>query len=389
MLTSCRLDSRQRKKRHTEELEEEKKHWTEENCSIKTELKELREQFEHLLIEHQGLQSLNSHLNHQVQSLENEKEEMITQHTLESGELRKKISVLKDQLESNPLTHPSHSSDYADFASELEGLNMSSDGGDWTAWVTEFDVDQPQPPPVQHKPHSNETTLVVGQRRKDTLFSDVPDKQMVSGSFLLLFLLYGAFVATRATSSAPIPPMSDEYRHEAALILNHVLDDDGGIQQSSVAMLQGATGIQQVASWAQPSNTQPQARPAFSVPANADNLNRVTQRILTPSKQQEAEAAFSMTPALYNSMVSSDFTRRTYESTEENGEAPTKNTRKSLAELVRANREESDRGSSMAEVYTRSLMWDRIPTEVVQEFKRMVSGCHSDGDHEVKTEYNE
>jgi hypothetical protein len=387
MLTFYRLDSRQRKKRHTEELEEEKKHWTEENCSLKNDLKELREQFDSLLLDHRRIQGVNQQLNHQVQSLEMEKEEMITQHTLESGDLRKKIGILKEQLASSPITHPSHSSDYADFASELEGLNMGSNG-DWTTWVTEFDVDEPQPPPVQQKQPATETTLVVGQRRKDTLFSDVSDKQTVSGGFLLLFLLYGAFVATRATGSTPIPPMSDEYRQEAALILENVLADDGSVQQSSVAMLQGATGIQQVASWAQPSNAQ-QARPAFSVNANADNLNRVTQRILTPSKQQEAEAAFSMTPALYNSMVSPEFTRRTYESNEENGEAPTKSTRKTLAELVRANREESDRGSSMAEVYTRSLMWDRIPNDVVQEFKRMVSGCRSDSDHEIKTEYNE
>ena len=30
------------------------------------------------------------------------------------------------------------------------------------------------------------------------------------------------------------------------------------------------------------------------------------------------------------------------------------------------------KGQSAAEVYTRSLLWDRIPTEVVHEFKRMV-----------------
>jgi hypothetical protein len=380
LLTSYRLDSRQRKKKHTEDLEEEKKHWTERNCSLETDMKDLRMQFEGLLQENQTLRSINQNIEHQIQGLQNEKEEMLTKHTLESGELRRKITVLREQLESNPVSAQSNQSDYTDFATELEGLNMNPEG-DWVNWVTDFDLDQPQQ--LQPKPPSVEKALVVGQRRKDTLMPDVSEKQMVPGGFLLLFLLYGAFVATRATGSTPVPPMSDEYRAEAHMILNHVLEDDAGIQQSSMAMLQAA-GVQQV-DWSQASSTQ-NPHPAFSQPANAGGLNALTQQMLTPSKQQEAEAAFSMTPAQYNSMTSADFTRRSFEApNEDTSRGQEKSTRKSLAELVRANREENQRGGNMAEVYTRSLMWDRIPAEVVQEFKRMIST----DENEIKVEYEE
>jgi hypothetical protein len=387
LLTYNRLDSRQRKKKHTESLEDEKKAWTERNVQLETDMKELNVRFEGLLRETQNLHSINQTLEHQVQSLQNEKEEMISKHTLESGELRRKISVLRDQLESSPASQPSHPSDYTDFATELEGLNMSSEG-DWSNWVTDFaDVEHSQA--VQSKSNGAETTLVVGQRRKDTLMSEVSDKQMVpGGGFLLLFLLYGAFVATRATGSAPLPPMSDEYRAEAEMILNNVLDDDTGVQQSSMAMLQavGSGNVQQV-NWPAPSNTQSGSRPTFSQPANAGGLNTLSQRLLAPSKQQEAEAAFSMTPAQYNAITSGDFSRRSYENNEEN--ARSKGTRKPLAELIRASREEDPQGSNMADVYTRSLMWDRIPTEVVQEFKRMVSRCPSVDEQDIKAEFDE
>lgn len=45
--------------------------------------------------------------------------------------------------------------------------------------------------------------------------------------------------------------------------------------------------------------------------------------------------------------------------------------RRNLAETLAAMREEG-KGETAAEVYTRSLLWERIPSEVVHEFKRMV-----------------
>ena len=36
-----------------------------------------------------------------------------------------------------------------------------------------------------------------------------------------------------------------------------------------------------------------------------------------------------------------------------------------------------NKGESAADVYTRSLLWDKIPTEVVREFKRMVEESSS------------
>jgi hypothetical protein len=40
--------------------------------------------------------------------------------------------------------------------------------------------------------------------------------------------------------------------------------------------------------------------------------------------------------------------------------------------------QERARGESAAQVYTRSLLWDRIPSEVVMEFRKMVAESGSD-----------
>jgi hypothetical protein len=45
--------------------------------------------------------------------------------------------------------------------------------------------------------------------------------------------------------------------------------------------------------------------------------------------------------------------------------------RRNLAETLAAMREQN-KGDSAAEIYTRSLLWDKIAPEVVHEFKRIV-----------------
>jgi hypothetical protein len=141
-------------------------------------------------------------------------------HTLETAELRHKISVLRDQLESTPPAAPFHPSDYADFATELENLNMGSDG-DWSNWVTGFtEVEANQDAQLKA---SAETTLVIGQSRKDTLMSDVPEeKPSVAGKVIQLFNLVGALIAARPTTAPPT--MSPEYQAEGQIIVDHVLN---------------------------------------------------------------------------------------------------------------------------------------------------------------------
>jgi len=338
-------------------------------------MKDMQEQYESLVRDHQNMSAYVQELHHTVAKLENEKEDIVMKHTLETTNLRKKISVLKHELEHAP---PPPQSEY-NFTSELEALSMNPDG-DWSNWMADF----PELDDMKPSQAGPESTVVVGQRRRaDTLVPEVTDKQMVSSSFLFLFLLYGAFVASRASSSTTVPPMAPEYRAEAQTILNQVLHENTATQNAAMTQMHD---INTVVSWIQPTPAQPNHAPVFSPRANANphsvpsTLDALTNQVLTPTKAQEAEEAFNLTPAQYNSLTSMDFTQHSYQ--QRPPVESTKPRNPSFTELLEARRK-ATMPETAAEVYTRSLMWQRVPPEVVLEFRKLVSSTE-DEDHDPK-----
>jgi hypothetical protein len=300
-------------------------------------------------------------LSGQVEDLMIEKERLIADHTLESGELRRKITVLKEQLESVPVNQaPQAPSEFTEFTNDLD---MDGEWGNNFGWIN----DAPEEP--AQKPRGPETTLVVGQGRKDS--PDEPRSTFGGLPFTLpiIFGLVGALVASSGSSTALSQiKLPDAYRAEATSIIQNVLSEP---QPSAGAGLQASQAGQQAPAPSMPAWVQsdgaalPKAGLRDVRPSSA--LESLTARLVTPSKRQEAEAAFSMTPAQYNSLTSSDFTRRDFAAPSEDDGEPRG---KSLSERLR-NRASKD--PATADVYTRSLLWDRIPSDVVQEFKRIVA----------------
>jgi hypothetical protein len=78
ILTTDSFDSRQRKKQHSERLEDEKEPYTVLIEGLEEQLSELTRRNEQLLLE---------------------KEEMIRSHAIETGELRKKVVVLTEHVQ--------------------------------------------------------------------------------------------------------------------------------------------------------------------------------------------------------------------------------------------------------------------------------------------------
>ena len=83
------------------------------------------------------------------------------------------------------------------------------------------------------------------------------------------------------------------------------------------------------------------------------------------SKSQEADQAFLLTVAEYNALT-------TPSALHQNGRhaGETNATRRNLADSLAALRKETI--GDAAEVYTRSLLWEQIPAEVVKQFKELV-----------------
>jgi hypothetical protein len=338
---------------------------------MQSELDTMREAMETLQMENEELNKTVCTLSGQVEDLMIEKERLIADHTLESGELRRKITVLKEQLESGPINPaPAAPSEFAEFTNDLD---MDGEWGSNFGWMN----DAPEEP-AQTKPRGPETTLVVGQGRKDA-----PEERSAFGglpfTLPLIFGLVGAFVASSGSSSSLSNiKLPDAYRVEATNIIQNVLSDP----QPSGAALQASQAGEKAPAPSMPAWVQSDGAALLKNglrdlrPASA--LESLTAKLVTPSKEQEAEAAFSMTPAQFVSLTSSDFTRRDFAApSDEDDEMPE---RKSLSERLRNRANKTPN----ADVYTRSLLWDRIPSEVVQEFRRIVR--LSDDDSMVKEE---
>jgi hypothetical protein len=340
---------------------------------MQSEMDALRAEMDSLQMENEELNKTVCTLSGQVEDLMIEKERLISDHTLESGELRRKITVLKEQLESVPVNPaPQAPSEFAEF----NDLDMDGEWGNNFGWIN----DAPEEP--AQKPRGPETTLVVGQGRKDS--PDEPRSAFGGLPFTLplIFGLVGAFVASSGSSSALSQiKLPDSYRAEATSIIQNVLSEP---QPSSGAAMQPSQAGQQAPAPSMPAWVQSDGAALLKGGLRdvrpTSQLESLTARLVTPTKRQEAEAAFSMTPAQYNSLTSSDFTRRDFTApSEDDGEAPA---RKSLSERLRSRA--SKAAPANADVYTRSLLWDRIPSEVVQEFRRIVR--LSDDDEMVKEE---
>jgi len=371
MLTHLRsLDSRQRKKLRAEELENENKKWTDRINLLEEEMHKMALQIENHVQEKEQLMRERVQFQEQMQEMTWEKENMVQDHTLETGELRKRIGILAERLENTESGMPSQpgSADYNDFTNEMGGLTM--DPSDWDFLVNDFVMDSDA---AQQKPQ--ETSLVLAPKKKDAV---VEDEKPIASGILMLLLLCGAWVATKSTSSStpniPLPHLSDDVRATSALVLNNIMKDAGLPPAQATS---ATSGMEPAVS------SVPQARhvsfagPGFTSAAaqSNDRLGSISNKLVNPTKDQEAEAAFSLSVAQYNS-ITSDPTQSVYSTSPSDDELMTPETsqssrRRGLADSLKAMRDDA-KGDSAANVYTRSLLWDRIPSEIMHEFQRMV-----------------
>ncbi|KAF2634669.1 hypothetical protein P280DRAFT_538341 [Massarina eburnea CBS 473.64] len=346
------LDSRQRKKKHTEELEEEKKAWTEKYCALQDDFSSLRLEYDNLLAEKETWRREHLEAHHLVNQLQFDKEELVRTHTLESGELRKKVSVLTERLEcATTNTSIAPSSTFTDFTSDMDNLHMGNSEWDNYIFVNDFVSDEQTPGQQQ------EQSLSLVPRAKEE------DKPVASG-LLLMLLLCGAFVASKSAGANP-PPIPRIIFKDAGVA--PTLTEQGVVANRVSMMEPSPSGV----NWPKPSMSGSDISGL-----TGSTLDQLHNQLTATTKEQEHEQLFSMTPAQYNSMTSLDYTRTRYSIHSDDYSDPLSPTsqpshRRNLAETLAAMREQS-KGDSAAEVYTRSLLWDKLAPEVVIEFKRMV-----------------
>jgi hypothetical protein len=350
---SSSLDSRQRKKQHTERLEEEKKHYTSIISELEESVHELRIREHELRTEKDSWTATQQRYKQYVDNLIMEKEEMVRCHTLETADLRKKNAILIEQLqrlESTAMSAaPSSTGFSADF-SDFDNLTMESSSWENFSMANDF--------PIESEPSTSTQMAVVPKPAK--VMGKDEDKTTASG-FLLMLLLCGAWVASRGPTLSPsaLPVMPEEMRVASATMLDHIYKDAGIQPQDVPCAIQHTTEAPSTTSRSERKTT----LTAFEI-ASLSNipLDTLHHQLTAPSETQLREQAFSLTPSQYNQLSSDgDYAPKAVEF------RSGRNIHNVLAAVRTANK------GSAADIYTRSLMWDKVPKEVVKDFARMIA----------------
>ena len=365
------LASRQRKKKHTEDLEVKEKGYTQQITLLENKLSDLTIEREHRERERQMVHQRLQEAQRIIDTVHEEKRELIRKHTEETSILRKRIQVLADQLDAIPapiMSAAPSSTGFTDFNAEMEALNMGPH--DWDNFIFANDLrndDQgfsfdlgPEPtgqPSARNQMATVNTVAPPAPKRP----SDSTVDQASASGLLFMLLLCGAFVASKPPSASfsDLPKMPPDVRAAAPKILNNLLSE------SNVPSTYGrGHSMTDVAPEPIPSSHH------LHTPSRTSRLDRLHRSLTSPTKQQEIDQAFSLTTAQYASMTNIDFPMHNNPPLAiHSGNVP--QPRRNLAEAL-TTMEEEHRRNSKAEVYTRSLLWDQIPTDVVKQFKEMV-----------------
>jgi hypothetical protein len=360
-----RLQSRQRKKKHTEDLETKEKGYTHQVTMLEQQLAELNIERDNLARDRQILVHRTQEAERIIESLHMEKRDMLMKHTEETSSLRKRIQVMTDRMDENPApamsANPS-SSGFSEFNAEFDTLNIGPH--DWDNLLFSSDTNNLVPEDFAFGQQSMSPIKPATLGKKASTATIVPAKkvnensneQPIASSLLFMLLLCGAFVASKPSSSATseLPKMPPDVRAAAPTVLSNLLADTNpsGHQQQLRAAMQSF----------------PEPMPSDVPQMNSRGVNKLDQlhhHMISPSKQQSDEAAFAMTQAQYASLMDIGSTT---DADRMNGQIHP--ARRNLAEVL-ANAQTAD-PSNKADIYTRSLLFEQIPADVVKQFKEMV-----------------
>lgn len=350
-----RLDSRQRKKLHTEKLEEEKKQFTQVISELEDALQNMKMQEAEHLREKREWMAANQQIKQYIDGLHMEKDELIRVHTLETADLRKKNNILKETVEKleqqlkSPAAHTASQEfyEFGDMAVDTEGWGDFTMGHGISADMGQASVRQAHPLAVSDKSPEKAPT------------ADYP----FSWNAFYMCLLFGAFIASnsRSVSTHFVPQLSDEYREESANVLKAVLSSAPPelSQRDNQAM-------------AAPSGTAPLpatisgAEMAGMTSGPSSSLDELHNTLAMPTEQQEREQVFALNADQYNTLTTLDDTSLDYKP-----QHPS-NLQQALAAMRNNAAQNKMQNRATSDVYTRSAMWDRVPEKVIRDFRRMV-----------------
>ena len=304
-----------------------------------------------------------------VDNLLIEKEELVRCHTIETGDLRKRNAILSEQIqriESTAMsTAPSSTGFSADF-SDFDHLTMDSSPWDNFSLANDFSIETD---------NSTSNSMMNEAKRSKPVVKE--DDKIAASGFLLMLLLCGAWVASRGpvASSYALPTMSDDMRAASATVLNHIYKDAGVQLKEIPCATQQAMEVLPCDS--RPLKARKTTLSAFEI-ASLSNapLETLHHQLTAPSKGQLQDQAFSLSSIQYNELSS--------DGGHDQQHAPMYHKHRNIGDALAAIRGAQE--GSAADVYTRSILWDKVPKDVVRDFARKVAETTNDAQASWKSE---
>ena len=277
-------------------------------------------------------------------------EETVRRHTLETTELRKKISFLSEEVQRRevaPLSAPATSTTFSNSFSDFNPVTMSG-SPQWD----DFTFVNSSSAMGADLPKSADSALSARQR--DVKPHAKEDEPAVTG-LLLMLLLCGAWVASSSGSGKPatVPEMPEDVRAASAAVLSNIYKDAGLQPQDSPSATFGNS---------LPGRPSPSHHPG-QVYQQSFDPHAVHQMLTDPSRQQQQDQAFSLTPDQYNHITSDWFSEQTKST------SPPR--RRNLADALASLH--INKRTTATDAYTKSLLVDQVPANVVRDFHRMVA----------------
>lgn len=357
---------------HTEQLEEDKKRSSSLINELEEALREMKLREAEYHREKTELFEREQHLRGYIDQLHMEKEEMIRSHTLETGELRKKNAILREHLEKAELNaQPVPNSTFRNEFSDYENITMENAPWDDFSMVNEFSLGTENHALIHTPTPVPDNTVLVTSKKADKSLEKPPghtDSSPFSWNTFYMCLLFGAFIASNNGAVSPaIPPLSEEYRAESANVLRAVLASADSSDAPN-ALIPGAIPGPSSSAAANFPTTITGAEMAQITSGGGpptSNLDDLHRNLVAPTKQQEEEQIFSLSTERYRSLT-------TLEDDGGDFKPPPSNFQQAYANMRNSGMQHT---KNAPDIYSRSLLWDRVPEKVVRDFRRMVKEC--------------
>lgn len=245
-----------------------------------------------------------------IQQIMHERGESIRAKSLELADCRRQMNLLRDYVREHELdqqphrTHPySSTSDMNNIATDMSEINFEDEWEPtFSSLIANEDMRMDELEPIQRqatpKPPVSASPTVNNEKKPEVEFS--------WGTFYMC-LLFGAVVVSaggqmsKLTNSSSdlsqLPKISEEYRTDAENVLKAVMASDAQSAQDMIPPRPTMPASRVTISGAELSQMSTGAKQSLST------LDRLSSSLTTPTRQQQLQQAFSLTPSSYNHIV--------------------------------------------------------------------------------------